>query len=83
MNRIESIKQALFSLHPSYLEVIDESYRHKGHLGAPTGSEYTHIKIIISNEWGDIKLVQKHRIINSLLQDEFRNGLHALSIELR
>ncbi len=81
MNRIESIKQALSILNPSFLEVIDESQQHVGHKGHNPDSEYTHIKLIISDEFSGMKLVDKHRAIKSLLKNEFEKGLHALSIE--
>jgi BolA protein len=81
MNRIEAIKQALSTLKPKHIEIIDETHLHIGHLGHKADSEYTHIKLIISDEFGEMKLVDKHRAIKSLLKEEFDKGLHALSIE--
>jgi BolA protein len=81
MNRIDSIKHALSELNAKYIEVIDESHFHIGHLGHNADLEYTHIKLIISDIFEGMKLVDKHRAIKSLLKKEFENGLHALSIK--
>ncbi|EGC34677.1 hypothetical protein DICPUDRAFT_153091 [Dictyostelium purpureum] len=61
---------------PSHLEVINESYMHS----VPRGSE-THFKVIIvSNEFDGKTMISQHRSINETLKDEFKNGVHALSI---
>ena len=59
-----------------HLEVIDESHRHH----VPEGAE-THFKlIIVSKQFDDQKLIDRHRLINQWLKEEFATGLHALSI---
>ena len=61
----------------SHLEVINESHMHSGN------SPETHFKVIlVSDEFEDVKLVQRHRKINKLLQYELENGVHALSLHL-
>lgn len=80
MTRIDNIKHALSVLKPKYLEVIDESHLHSGHFGPGNDVEFSHIKIVISDEFPGKKLVEKHRTIKSLLKEEFESGLHALSI---
>ncbi|CAL7940214.1 unnamed protein product [Xylocopa violacea] len=77
-NPIEgSIKKKLIdSLSPSYIEVINESYMHN----VPKGSE-THFKVVVvSDLFKDKSLVQRHRMVNKLLQTELEGGVHALSI---
>lgn len=59
------------------LEVLNESYMHN----VPDGSE-THFKvIIISNDFDGMRILQRHRLVNSILSEEFKNGVHALSIQ--
>ncbi len=59
-----------------HLEVIDESHRHH----VPKGSE-THYKVVIVSEaFTNMLLIKRHRLINHLLNGEFKKGLHALSI---
>lgn len=79
MERIERIKEKLSVLKPHFCEIIDESYKHASHYDGIQ----SHIKIKISTQILQGKsLVANHRIINNLLADEFKNGLHALSIEV-
>ena len=64
------------------LEIIDNSNLHKGHNNF-TGNDETHIKIILTkkNEIPTNRL-NIHRIINNLLEEEFRSGLHSLEIKI-
>lgn len=77
------IKKLENNLSVESLEVINESYLHKGHLG-DDGSGETHFKIEIkAKELEGEKLVNSHRKIKALLKEEFENnGLHALSIKV-
>ncbi|MGV2431923.1 MAG UNVERIFIED_CONTAM: BolA family transcriptional regulator [Rickettsiaceae bacterium] len=82
LNRCDNIRKILLeALKPQHLEIIDESYKHIGHI-TNKGGEFTHLKIIISDDFSTLSLVQKHRIIKNLLKSEFENGLHALAIEI-
>lgn len=59
-----------------HLEVIDESHMHS----VPEGSE-SHFKVIVvSEQFGEHKLVGRHRLVNKLLTDELASGLHALAL---
>jgi len=61
---------------PSYLDIINESYMHS----VPKGSE-THFKVIvISNLFQGQSHLQKHRSVQACLENEMKNGIHALSI---
>lgn len=61
---------------PSHLQVINESYMHK----VPKGSE-THFKVVIvSEKFANEPLIKRHRLVNSILEDELQTGVHALSI---
>ena len=65
------------------IEVINESYLHKGHLG-DDGSGETHFKVEVkAKELEGESLVNSHRKIKVLLKEEFeKNGLHSLSIKI-
>jgi BolA family transcriptional regulator, general stress-responsive regulator len=82
MNRLERVESILRGLEPEHLEVIDETYLHKGHREA-SDAEYTHIKITISDIYSDNILVQKHRKIKNLLKNEFESGLHSVTISFK
>jgi len=69
------------SLDPSEIFVIDDSIRHLGHAGSsPSGETHFQVKIT-SDLFRGLSLVEQHRKIYSLLQEELKNGLHALEIE--
>jgi BolA protein len=64
---------------PDVLEVINESSMHS----VPPGSE-THFKVtVVSRAFEGKTLVGRHRLIYTLLDDEIRGGLHALTITSR
>jgi BolA family transcriptional regulator, general stress-responsive regulator len=67
---------------PSYLEVIDESDRHRGHAGARPEGE-THFRVRISSAaLGGKTRVAQHRAILETLDAEIKGGVHALAIEV-
>lgn len=82
-NRQNRIRTALSaSLTPDLLEVKDESALHAGHAGAsPAGETHYSIKVWSKSFEGKNR-VEIHRIINEILDSEFKNGLHALSIKV-
>lgn len=66
-------------LHPTHLEIMNESYMHN----VPSGSE-THFKVlVISEAFSDLPLIKRHRLVNTILSEELQNGVHALSIVAR
>lgn len=74
-NQIEN--KLIEHLQPTHLQVINESHMHN----VPPGSE-SHFKIVIvSDEFQDKILVERHRVINTLLTDELKNQIHALSLQ--
>ena len=62
---------------PAHLEVINESHMHN----VPPGSE-SHFKlVIVSPEFEDLSLVQRHQKVNGILAQELKDDIHALSME--
>ncbi|KAG6423885.1 hypothetical protein SASPL_114291 [Salvia splendens] len=54
---------------------------HAGHSGVAGSDGETHFNLeVISEGFEGKSLVKRHRMINSMLQDELQSGLHALSI---
>jgi len=77
------IKQKLEPiLEPTSLEVEDVSYQHAGHEALKgTAATETHFNLkIVSPKFEGQSLVKRHRLVYDLLSEEFKNGLHALSI---
>lgn len=64
------------ALHPTYIEIINESSMHN----VPSGSE-THFKVLVVSEvFNDLSLIKRHRLVNTALSEELQAGVHALSI---
>jgi BolA protein len=75
------------ALKPASLDVIDESAQHAGHMLHPGGVEprgETHfrIKVVAAAFVGKSRL-ERHRIVNALVEAELKGGVHALAIEAR
>jgi len=95
VRRIEAILHK--ALAPSSLSVLDESHLHAGHahiikqkaplskqIGSAAASGGTHFRIKrVSEAFRGKSRIDRHRIINQLLRQEFEGSLHALAIEAK
>ena len=71
------------ALHPSWLEVIDESHLHAGHAGWRRGGE-THVRVrVVSDAFTGKSRIARQRLVNDLAAAELQGGLHALAVEAR
>jgi BolA family transcriptional regulator, general stress-responsive regulator len=71
------------ALHPHVLEVVDESHLHAGHGGWREGGE-THFRIrVVADAFDGKSRIERHRMVNALLERELRQGVHALAIEAK
>ena len=75
-DRIEHVLSQ--NLSPIFLSVEDESGNHH----VPEGAE-THFKVtLVSSQFNGLTRVARHRVVNQLLNAEFDQGMHALSLHL-
>ncbi len=83
-SRAERLKKKLTdAFAPLSLIIEDESARHAGHQGATAVGE-SHYKVsIISDKFAGLNRVERSRMVNTILNDEFKTGLHAMSLSLR
>ena len=71
------------ALHPERLEIVDESHRHAGHVGARPGGE-THFRIeIVATAFQGKSRLERQRLVYALLKDEMSQQIHALSLVTR
>ena len=71
------------SIKYDFLEVIDESHKHAGHVGAkPEGETHFHINMV-SGEFNNKNRVARQRMIYKILDDEMAGPVHALSLTLK
>lgn len=80
-----AIMQKLSALKPESLNVIDNSAAHAGHAGSKGLNGESHFAVqIVAEAFEGLKLVQRHRLIYTLLNEEMSNGyIHALEIQAR
>lgn len=80
-----AIVRKLQVLKPVSLQVVDNSAAHAGHAGAIGFDGESHFAIsVIADAFESLSVVQRHRVIYTLLNEEFSAGwIHALQIDAR
>ena len=68
-------------LSASHVEVIDETDQHEGHAGLPQlGGDHFSV-MIVANQFTGKSLVERHRAVYAVLQEELKTAIHALKIQ--
>ncbi|RZF64073.1 BolA family transcriptional regulator [Sphingomonas populi] len=71
------------ALAPSYLEVVNDSHHHAGHMGDDRSGE-SHFSVIVeSAAFTGLSRVQRQRLVNQALADLLAERIHALAIKAR
>lgn len=78
----EIIKKINELLKPEYLKVTNESDLHKNHPGSPNSGESHFLVEIKSKAFKNKKMLECHKIIYGILDEQMKNGLHALRIKI-
>ena len=83
MNRKSKITDILNEKFELYrCGVTDVSLSHKGHSGFIPGEE-THFEIIIvSNDFENKNRLERHKMVNNFLKNEFLGSLHSITYKL-
>jgi stress-induced morphogen len=82
----DSMYAKLKMLQPIELTIENESHKHAGHVGVSelNGSQETHFRVkIVANCFEGLSLVKRHQLVYTLLGQEMKNGIHALSLDLK
>ena len=84
MNYVSIIDETLRkTFEPDYLEVLDESELHRGHIGFKDGTQ-TQFKVVISAKiFEKMSRVSRERAIHKALGSSIMNNIHALSIKFQ
>lgn len=77
--RIKMMKKSLEALNPKKIEIEDEGHLHVGHAGAKSGGHFK--LVIISNEFKDKTIIDRHKLIYKTLEFLMKTEIHALSIK--
>lgn len=72
-----TLRDKLAAFRPQHLEVENETPKH----GLPASMEKHFRLVIVSDDFADMSRVDRHRKVNELFTQEFKDGLHALSIQ--
>jgi len=65
---------------PTRLDIVDDSHRHAGHVGARPGGE-THFSVtLVSETFLGMRRVARQRLVYQTLADELAGSVHALAL---
>ena len=79
-NNIESL--ILKKYEPNFFTVIDVSEQHKGHQNFEEGVE-SHFEItIVSEKFTNLSRIERHRMLNRTLKEEFLSDLHSVVLKI-
>ncbi len=77
--KIEKI--ILKNYEPYFLSVLDVSEQHRGHQNFKEDVESHFEIIIVSEKFKNIKRIDRHRMVNKNLKEEFLTDLHSAIIK--
>ena len=66
---------------PYFFSVLDVSEQHRGHKNFKENVESHFEIIIVSDKFINIKRIDRHRMVNNSLKDEFWSDLHSAIIK--
>lgn len=64
-----------------HVEVIDETAQHAGHAGLPQAGGDHFSVVIVAEQFTGQSLVERHRAVYPVLQEELKTAIHALKIQ--
>ena len=74
-------EKLIIALNPTRLDLVNESHLHAGHSSSPGTGESHFRLLIVSHDFSGKSRVARHRIVNDVVRDELRDGVHALAIK--
>lgn len=79
--RIETVIRQHFS--PVLVRVSDDSHQHIGHAGARPEGETHYSVLVVAPAFQGQTRIARSRAVHAVLDAEFHDGLHALTLTLR
>ena len=69
------------ALAPERLDIVDDSARHAGHVGArPEGETHFNVEIV-SARFAGLARVARQRLVHKVLEAELQSRVHALALK--
>ena len=83
MSVIDALKEKLIrELDATHVEIVDDSWRHAGHLEATPGLAATHLNITVASpRFAGVGLMDQHRMVHAVLAEAREKHLHALQLK--
>ena len=66
---------------PQYFSVLDVSEQHRGHQNFKEDVESHFEIIIVSEKFKNLNRIERHRLVNQSLKEEFLSDLHSVIIK--
>jgi BolA protein len=82
MSVIDAMRESLGTLEPVSVEIIDDSAKHAGHVGARSGGGHFRLSIV-SPRFAGCRTMERHRLVYDALGPLMKQQIHALSITAR
>lgn len=79
MNRLNRMHSLLGALQPVRIELVDDSHKHAGHVGARAGGGHYRLTIV-SAQFAGKPTVARHRMVYSALGEMMKHEIHALHV---
>ena len=73
-------EKLIIGLEPTRLDLVNESELHAGHRSSPGTGESHFRLVVVSPMFAGQSRVARHRLVNSLVKDELKDGVHALAV---
>jgi BolA family transcriptional regulator, general stress-responsive regulator len=67
---------------PVQLEIVDESHKHAGHVGAADGRGHFRVRIV-AEAFRSLAPLARHRLVYEAVDDLLKTDIHALTIDAR
>ena len=77
--KIEKIISEIYE--PYFYSVLDVSEQHRGHQNFKENVESHFEIIVVSDRFIDVSRIDRHRMVNNSLKDEFLSDLHSAIIK--
>lgn len=74
-----TLQRQLAVLEPEFVQIVDDSARHKGHAGSLSGGGHYRLTIV-SPHFAACKIMERHRLVYHALASSMQCKIHALSI---
>ena len=66
---------------PEFFSVIDVSEQHRGHQNFKEDIESHFEIIIVSEKFKNLNRIERHRLVNQNLKEEFLSDLHSITLK--